>query len=47
MPATPVAEPTQQQIDHYHDIYLKELQRIFETYKQFNPDYKDKALIFQ
>ena len=47
IPSTPVPEPTVEQIDHYHDKYLSEVKRIFETYKKFNPDYKDKTLQFE
>ena len=46
LPATPTPEPTQEQIDEWHARYLAEVQRLFDTYKVFNPDYKDKELVF-
>ena len=47
VPSTPVAAPTQQQIDELHAKYLAEVTRIFESYKPYNADYKDKALQFE
>jgi len=47
IPTTPVAEPSQEQIDFFHDKYLAEVQRLFETYKEHNADYKHKALKFE
>ena len=47
IPETPIAEPTQAQIDSFHDKYLAEVQRLFDTYKQHNPDYAHKALKFE
>lgn len=47
VPATPIAEPTQEMIDALHDKYLAEVQRMFEAYKQYNPDYEHKALKFE
>ena len=37
----------QEQIDVFHQKYLEEVQRIFDTYKQYNPDYADKVLTFE
>jgi hypothetical protein len=42
-----IAEPTQEDIDKWHGIYVQEIQRIFETYKVHNPDYKNKTLSFE
>jgi hypothetical protein len=47
MPTEPIDEPTQQQIDQWHDKYLTEVRRIYETYQKYNPDYKDKQLVFE
>ena len=47
IPATPIEEPTQEQIDMYHDMYLAEVRRIFDTYKRYNPDYEHKTLEFE
>ena len=47
IPTTPIAEPTAEQIDMYHERYLAEVQRLFDTYKRYNPDYKDKTLQFE
>ena len=47
IPATPIAEPTQEQIDAFHDKYLAEVKRLFDTYKGHNPDYADKELMFE
>ena len=47
IPETPIAEPTHAQIDSFHDKYLAEVQRLFDTYKQHNPDYAHKALKFE
>jgi len=47
IPSTPTAEPSQELIDRYHDKYLAEVQRIFETYKVHNSDYASKTLQFE
>jgi hypothetical protein len=47
IPKRGIAEPTQEQIDQYHSKYLDELTRIFDTYKVYNADYRDKALKFE
>eukprot|EP00947_MAST-08B_sp_MAST-8B-sp1_P005545 g5545.t1 len=47
MPAEPIAEPSQEQIDEWHTKYLDELTRIFEQWKKLNPDFKDKTLHFE
>ena len=47
IPRTPVAEPTQEQIDAFHDKYLAEVRRLFDTYKAYNPDYAQKNLSFE
>lgn len=47
MPKKPTAEPTDEMVDMFHAKYLQELTRIFEAYKQYNPDYKSKQLHFE
>jgi len=47
IPAAQTAEPTQEQIDHFHALYLAEVQRIFDTYKVYNADYMNKQLSFE
>ena len=37
----------QEQIDHFHTLYLAEVQRIFDTYKVYNADYMNKQLSFE
>lgn len=40
-----IAEPTQEEIDNYHQIYVKEVIRLFETYKgRAGPLYESKKL---
>jgi len=39
-----IPEPTQEEIDHWHAIYCKEVVRIFDTYKEKLPNYKHKKL---
>ena len=34
-------------IDRFHDKYLEEVQRMFDAYKQYNPDYEHKVLKFE
>lgn len=31
----------------YHAVYVKEVKRIFDTYKTRLPDYKDKKIIIE
>jgi 2-acylglycerol O-acyltransferase 2 len=47
IPATPVPEPTQAQVDEWHTKYLAEVERIYEQYKGTNADYKGKELVFE
>jgi len=47
IPTTPIPEPTQEQIDEFHDKYLAEVKRLFDTYKAYNPDYAGKTLMFE
>lgn len=47
IPTTPIPEPSQAQIDEFHAKYLAEVQRLFETYKVYNPDYQQKTLQFE
>ena len=44
LPTEPIADPTPEQVDRYHELYMAEVQRMFETYKQYNPDYANKRL---
>ena len=40
-----IAEPTQEDIDKYHKIYVEEVVRLFETYKsKAGPMYENKKL---
>uniref|UniRef100_A0A7S0WRW5 diacylglycerol O-acyltransferase n=1 Tax=Pyramimonas obovata TaxID=1411642 RepID=A0A7S0WRW5_9CHLO len=41
-----IPEPTQEDIEKYHTLYVNEVQRIFDTYKVTNPDFVNKQLIF-
>lgn len=47
IPKEPIAEPTQEQIDAFHKKYLEEVRRLFDSYKQYNPDYAHKELSFE
>ena len=47
MPSEPIVESSQEQIDQCHELYLREVRRIFETYKQFNDTYRRKTLVFE
>lgn len=40
-----IAEPTEDDINKYHSLYIKEVERIFETYKKRLPLYKNKRLV--
>jgi 1-acyl-sn-glycerol-3-phosphate acyltransferase len=40
-----IAEPTSEDVDKYHAIYVKEVERIFETYKKRVPLYQNKKLV--
>lgn len=31
----------------WHAVYMKEVKRLFDTYKKHVPDYKDKELIIE
>jgi len=42
-----ISNPTQEDIDKYHAVYVSEVQRIFDTYKHTNPDFVDKVLQFE
>ena len=39
-----IAEPTQEDIDKWHGKYCKEVERLFNTYKERVPQYKHKKL---
>lgn len=39
-----IPNPTQMDIDKYHDLYCAEVQRLFEKYKEKVPEYKHKSL---
>lgn len=39
-----IEEPSPEDIEKWHAKYVAEVQRLFDTYKQFNPDYQDKTL---
>lgn len=41
------ASPFLAQIDELHAKYLAEVTRIFNSYKPYNADYKDKVLQFE
>lgn len=47
LPSEPIADPTPEQVDHYHKIYIGEVRRIFETYQKYNADYASMRLEFQ
>lgn len=40
-----IPHPTQQQIDHWHNKYCQEVQRLYDTYKERVPEYKHKKLV--
>ncbi|CAM9430838.1 unnamed protein product [Scytosiphon promiscuus] len=39
--------PSDEDVDKYHAVYVKEVKRLFDTYKVRLPDYKDKELIIE
>ncbi|CAB1107369.1 unnamed protein product [Ectocarpus sp. CCAP 1310/34] len=39
--------PSEEDVDKYHAVYVKEVKRIFDTYKTRLPDYKDKKIIIE
>ena len=39
-----IDNPTQEDIDHWHAKYLREVERLFFTYKERVPEYKHKNL---
>eukprot|EP00904_Undaria_pinnatifida_P008005 jgi/Undpi1/4334/HiC_scaffold_17.g07700.m1 len=39
--------PSDEDVDKYHAIYVKEVKRLFDTYKGRLPDYKDKELFIE
>lgn len=39
-----IPEPTQQDIDKWHDVYCAQVKRLFDTYKERVPEYKHKKL---
>ncbi|CEM32489.1 unnamed protein product [Vitrella brassicaformis CCMP3155] len=41
---SPDTEPTQLEVDLYHDRFVNEIKRLFDTYKEDLPAYKDKTL---
>ena len=47
MPSHSIADPTQAQVDEWHERYLAEVRRLFDTYKVFNEDYRRKELLFE
>lgn len=40
-----IPEPTSEDVDKHHAIYVKEVERIFETYKKRVPLYQNKKLV--
>ena len=44
--ATPIAAPTDAQVDALHRQFCAELRRVFDTYKAQHPGYADKRLFF-
>lgn len=42
-----VLEPTDEEIEKYHKLYVQEVERIFEKYKGLLPEYKNKKLIVE
>lgn len=40
-----IAEPCDEDISKWHAIYVKDVERIFETYKKRVPQYKNKKLV--
>lgn len=41
-----IDSPSQEDIDKYHQQYVEEVKRIFDTYKKYNSDYAGKELLF-
>eukprot|EP00951_Prasinocladus_malaysianus_P044847 scaffold586151_cov48-Prasinocladus_malaysianus.AAC.1 len=41
-----IDQPDQATIDKYHEQYISEVKRLFDTYKKYHSDYKDKELQF-
>jgi len=39
-----IEHPTQEDIDKWHAKYCQEVTRLFNTYKEFAPEYKHKQL---
>lgn len=39
-----IEQPTQQDIDKYHQLYCDQVTRLFEKYKEKVPEYKHKRL---
>ena len=39
-----IENPTQEDIDHWHAEYCKQVTRLFDTYKERVPEYKHKKL---
>eukprot|EP00522_Entomoneis_paludosa_P001680 CAMPEP_0172475038 /NCGR_PEP_ID=MMETSP1065-20121228/69665_1 /TAXON_ID=265537 /ORGANISM="Amphiprora paludosa, Strain CCMP125" /LENGTH=366 /DNA_ID=CAMNT_0013233231 /DNA_START=123 /DNA_END=1223 /DNA_ORIENTATION=+ len=39
-----IPDPTQADIDKYHEMYCQQVQRLFESYKEKVPEYKHKTL---
>lgn len=42
-----IPEPTEEDINKWHEKYVKEVQRIFETYKKRIPRYANKTLVIE
>ena len=40
-----IPHPSQAEIDEWHDKYLEQVHRLFDTYKERVPEYKHKKLI--
>jgi hypothetical protein len=45
MPRTPIKRPRQAVIDHWHQKYCQQVQRLFDDYKERVPLYKKKKLV--
>jgi hypothetical protein len=40
-----IDNPSQEDVDKWHDKYCQEVKRIFDAYKERVPDYKHKKLV--
>lgn len=42
-----IEDPTEADVNKWHEVYVKEVQRIFETYKSKVPEYANKSLLIE